>query len=145
MCRVCVCFCFAVMVVVSAGCEYGTDLEKNTAPIEWIYVGSANGPAFQNGWNNTVSTGDQDLAFGIDSDGFLHIVGEITDSSPVSSAEIVFQLPERYRPKKTQYTEITCWGSGYITCDVSFLSTGGFYIGGVNPSSAYLNLIFKID
>jgi hypothetical protein len=136
-------FCIAAIITVSAACDDMSD--AGNPPIEWIYVGSADGPAFQNGWSNSTMAGDQDLAFGIDSDGFLHIVGEIQDASPVVTSEKIFHLPERYRPKKHQYATIYCWGAGYIPGDISLLTTGGFYIGGVNPSTAYLNLVFKID
>ncbi|RPJ07378.1 MAG: hypothetical protein EHM28_07350 [Spirochaetaceae bacterium] len=139
-------FIAAAIVMLFSGCE--APVEQPSA-INWINVGSSGAPVFQNGWANYNPT-MQGLAFGIDSQGFLHIVGSITDLNTVSTTtQAVFSLPEEYRPAISQYTAVTGYSStlAYIDITVSILSTGNFIIASsAGPYIVYVgHLIVKLD
>ena len=63
---------------------------------DWHYVGDTDEPAFQNGWDNVgvVYT----LAFRIREAGVVDIQGYIRNTTPANVNDVIFTLPERYRP-----------------------------------------------
>jgi hypothetical protein len=133
-------FLVAALVMLFSGCEL--------PEIQWTNVGSSGAPAFQNGWGN-YGSGLQGLSYGVDNEGFLHIVGNITDSTPYTSAQAVFVLPEGCRPKTSQYTSVFGYTSGLaeINITVSILSTGNFSLGSNSgPATVYLgHLVVKMN
>jgi len=116
-------FCSAALLLgIMTGCEMPED-----QGIEWTYVGTSGAPAFQNGWGNFGASA-QGLAYGKDSQGFLHIIGSITDSTPAQNGT-VFTLPTGFRPSKMVYNGIMgADGTVYITLLVTVTNTGNVII-----------------
>lgn len=63
----------------------------------WHYVGAAGEPAFENDWDNWITTWD--LAFRIGETGVVDIEGSAYNI--VDTTDVIFTLPEGYRPSNT--------------------------------------------
>jgi hypothetical protein len=101
--------------------------------VTWTDVGTGSAPAFLNGWHNYAAA-EQGLSFGTSTDGFLHIIGTIQDTTPTTSIENVFLLPTGFRPNRAQYFTITAFsGITTVLITISILPDGRFVIGG-NPA-----------
>jgi len=136
---------FLIMLLLTAlfltSCEEVTDFKS----IEWIEVGTEGAPDFQNGWENFSDT-HQPLAFGIDQNNMLNIVGVLRDTTPVSgrgSNTIMFTLPEGYRPSETQFATVGAFSSsstyteGNIICNMQIQTNGDVYFLGDEPEMTY--------
>lgn len=77
-----------------------------SSALAWTEVGSATGPAFENGWSNYGGV-YQTCAYALDVQGQLHIVGLLSDTTPLASGQIVFTLPAGYRPTSYQRSPIS--------------------------------------
>jgi len=122
---------------VTGSCEEVIGFE----PIEWVEVGTTGAPDFQNGWENFGSS-YQPLAFGIDQNNMLNIVGVVRDTTPVSGTGIdtvMFTLPEGYRPSETQFATVGAFSSteGDIICNMQIQTSGEVYFLGDDPQMTY--------
>ncbi|MBN2353340.1 MAG: hypothetical protein JXD23_12270 [Spirochaetales bacterium] len=103
-------------------------------------VGTAGAPAFQNGWGNNFPA-TQLLSYAIDSQGFLHIDGGITDGTPAATSSVVFTLPAGFRPASMQYASaIGVSGTTYVPAMVTVSTAGTVAVGAVGSTlnTAYL-------
>lgn len=120
----------ALVICGIAAFVFTCSLPEEPFVMSWTQVGAPGAPAFQNDWENTYTT-IQLLSYGIDSQGFLHINGAIDDTSPMTTSQAVFTLPEGYRPATMQYIgAIGVSGVSYVPIMVTITTIGNVLVGG---------------
>lgn len=77
---------------------------------DWHEIGGSGEPVFENGWGN-YGGGYEELAFRLDSSGFVHLKGRTTGGE---ADTVVFTLPINYRPAKTQVFNPEMQASGRV-------------------------------
>jgi len=103
--------------------------------LNWTEVGSASGPAFQNGWSN-YGNGYQTCAYASDAEGQLRIVGFVQHDHQTASGEILFQLPVGYRPTANQRTGIAMMGTSMTLPQTGILTVGSDGNVTINPPNS---------
>ncbi len=107
-----------------------------TPPVEdeamkYIEVAGADGPGFAVDFADRGGS-SQHVAFGIDNDGNIHIMG-VADYTPANSVisppAVVFTLPAGYRPSHDQYFGVTLNGYANQFGLISVLTDGRVFIG----------------
>jgi hypothetical protein len=117
--------------------------------ISWHKVGRSGEPAFENNFRNSDESW-QDVAFGKDFYGQVHIVGTAVNTVNPSDSHVIFTLPDSYRPSGAVsflifvQTPDGTWSNAdlYVTDDGSVIYDGDeeietVYLGQVifNPES----------
>jgi hypothetical protein len=135
-------FCISLPVLAITGCFLGSDLENGTEPdIVWHTVGEAGEPDFQNNWDNELNTTTQTLKFGLDNQGFLHIVGDLRCVLSSISKTVIFTLPAKFIPTKIgKFTAVGYNNGKYLVEEVDIVpNTGNVTVTGAEQaSSSYL-------
>lgn len=96
--------------------------------LEWVLVGQAGGPTFQNGWINFDTNGSpsgRDARFTLDPLGFVVLSGNIKNGTVASTAWI---LPSGYRPNRQLAFAVTsnnAFGNLIIKTDGSVIPNAG--------------------
>jgi hypothetical protein len=134
-----------------SGCSQSqnSDSSKGDAEIVWYTVSKTGSPSFQNGWENYndfyYTTFYQPLQFGLDEEGYLHIVGSIIDTTPVSNtSETVFTLPPGFRPVLIQDFTISGLNTylGYADYTLSIMPDGSFTLGTISATTQGQSIIY---
>jgi len=107
-----------------------------TPPLEndemtYIEVAGADGPGFAVNFAD-YGAGTQPVAFGLDSDGNIHITGTVNYTAAnavITPPQTIFTLPSGYRPSAAQYFGITINGYSNQFGLISVLPNGVVAIG----------------
>jgi hypothetical protein len=99
--------------------------------MKYIDVAGAGGPGYFGNYAD-YGNGTQPLAFGLDSDGNLHITGVVNytpAAAVISPPATFFRLPSGYRPTSTQYFGVTINGYASQFGLITVANDGNVYIG----------------
>ncbi len=79
------------------------------APEAWHEVGAPGEPAFQNGWENLGTPGNENAGFFKDREGIVHLKGTLKPGG----TSLIFQLPPGFRPTAGKMIRVaaTCEGT----------------------------------
>lgn len=99
--------------------------KADIAQENWHYVGTAGEPPFNLDFSNPLS-GNSRCRFMKDTLGFVHLTGVITKGSGWNFGDVMFTLPDGYRPDKTQFCVAGAWtGTGFMSYTTFAISSNG--------------------
>ncbi len=118
-------------------CNFGADGNYGNIVNNMYYVRDTLAP--QNGW--TTLAGYSGVEYMKDSSGLVHIQGTITGGTTSAGTQILFQLPNGYRPFLTVNCPIVVNNAGAITCEsITINSIGGITLTQTISGNTWISL-----